>query len=99
MRKVNKLFPGVIAPDGEEPDVDFYVNDALEKSIKNPNKEYSDKELRDFFYFLRGDDKPFIIREFKDIIEPAEELYGKSNVGKDLPKHLQDNHEKGYLTK
>jgi hypothetical protein len=47
------------------------------------NKEYTDKEIKDLFFFLRGNDKPFIIRDFNEFAEPAEEKSGKNNVGID----------------
>ena len=58
------MFPGMVAPDGEEVDVERHILDWQDRNPKNGSKSYSDKEIKDLFYYLRGDDKPFIINEY-----------------------------------
>lgn len=79
------MFPGVFAPDGEEVDAEKYIQEWLLKNTKDSNKNYTDQEIKDLFYYIKGNDKPFIIKEFSHLIEPAESKTGKSNVGLDLP--------------
>ncbi len=91
------MFPGVVAPDGEEVDVEKHILQWQEKNPKNGAKNYTDQEIKDMFFFLRGNDKPFLIKEYSEFIEPAEEKTGKSNVGIDMPQYLQNGHESGYI--
>ncbi len=89
--------PGVYAPDGEEVDVEKYINEWNSRNPSNGKKDYSDQEIKDLFYYLRGNDKPFIIRDFKDYIEPAEDKKGKNEVGIDMPSYFEKGHSSGYI--
>ena len=72
------MFPGMFAPDGEEVNVEKIIDNWCERNPIGGKKDYTDQEIKDLFYYLRGNDKPFIIREFKDIVEPAEDKVGSN---------------------
>lgn len=59
---MNKLLPGYYAPDGHEVDVDFYIDIWLKENPKENYKEsYTDEEIKNFFFYLRGNDKGFLL--------------------------------------
>lgn len=56
------MFPGIFAPDGEEVDIDKMISNWSAKNPIGSAKDYTEEEIKDLFHFLRGNDKPFIIR-------------------------------------
>lgn len=56
IRKQNKLFPGMFAPDGEDVDVEKLIDKWCLKNPAGGSKDYTDQEIKDLFYFLRGND-------------------------------------------
>lgn len=101
--------PGFLVPDGQVIDAEKYFemcqkNQALIEGSTNP--EVTAKELgkidqsKDAFVTqISGtieawlDNKPFVISDYPDACEEAEELEGTNTVGVDLPKYL--NQDKG----
>lgn len=82
----NKRFPGLLAPEGEEVDVQKYI-DAFNKRNESKNEPVENYIKSDWTF--KDDNTPFWLKLYADEIEPSESLEGKNTVGVDMPKHLQ----------
>ena len=78
MSKVNKKFPGMFAPDGEEFDFQAFYNRAEQIAAEKNSNAWTNGELD---LLVKGQEEPFIVTG-------GEELKGKNNVGTILPKYL-----------
>jgi len=77
--KMNKRFPGMFAPDGEEFDFKAFYNRSDETAVvSEQHKHWSKGELD---LLIRGQSEAFFVPE-------GEALKGQNNVGKELPGYL-----------
>ena len=71
-----------------------------EKSEKNLTQSQKDKlEFQHISGMVDGwlDERPFIIDEYSDVSEPAEELEGTNTTGSEIPRYMRQDKGKGLF--
>lgn len=86
INKMNKKFPGLLAPDNEEFDFKAFY-ETREKNLETKDTEKFPRGILDLL--ITGQEEAFMVPE-------GEELKGKNVVGKSLPEYLNRS-EKGLM--
>lgn len=87
MEKMNKKFPGMFAPEGEEFDFKAFYNRAETALVEN--NSYNKWNQGDLSLLTNGQEEAFFVPE-------GESLKGKNVVGKELPAYLKRS-DKGLM--
>lgn len=94
MQSWNEKFPGLYAPEGEEVDVQKYIEnwflDHPEGKPTDPVDEFMEKD-----WCYKDDYVPFWMKRYEGEFEPTEELSGENNIGVELPKYLKEHQGTG----
>ena len=53
--------------------------------------------MEKLYGYIIDDDKPFLIDDYKDNCEPAEENIGKNTVAVEMPKYLRKKQGKSFM--
>lgn len=97
LKNVNKQFPGFIAPDGEEVNVQEFIDKWMKENPEDAVKsdQPSIEEIKEWDHSFKDENVPFWMRKYQDHFEPTEQLEGENTVGIEMPKYLKKNNGTG----